>query len=231
VRAKQTVQVINKAWPSGPPDRTVTVTWPPFGRRRLTPGSSIVFRQNFGSYLAPGDHILGISRYEGSGAEILLVQSTGSGATAECPGSALSIRLIHGGAAGPTAGGELSFTNRGNRRCILSGWPYVVGLQAMGASSRAVSVRTSQFGPFVSGIPNVVVKPGGHADAIFTAGTESSTGRSCGKPYRSLIVRAPASSKRVVLSAWIAGLGAYLPACTHIYVSMVVPAGSGVFHG
>ena len=73
VRADQRLQVVNKASPSGPADKTVTVRWPPFGQRTLTPGSTIVFEQNFGSYLAPGDHIVGISKYGSGGAEILLV--------------------------------------------------------------------------------------------------------------------------------------------------------------
>ncbi len=231
VRANQTVQVIKKAWRSGPPDRTVAVTWPPFGRRRLTSGSSIVFGQNFGSYLAPGDHILGISRYGGSGAEILLVQGTSSGATAECRGSALSIRLIHGGAAGPLAGGYLSFTNHGNQRCTLFGWPSVRGIRANGASYRGQHVRTTQFGPDVSGIPKVVLQRGGHADAVFVASTVPGPGRSrCGKNYRYLVVAAPGSRKSVLLSAWIPGLGGYLYGCSGIDVSMVVPAGS-LYHG
>jgi hypothetical protein len=73
VRGAQRLQVVNKVGPSGPADKTTTVRWPPFGRRRLTPGSAVVFGENFGSYLAPGDHIIRISKYGGGGAEVLLV--------------------------------------------------------------------------------------------------------------------------------------------------------------
>jgi hypothetical protein len=144
----------------------------------------------------------------------------------ECRGSALSIRVLRSFYGGPIAGGYLSFTNRGNRRCTLSGWPYVRGIRRTGASSRAVNARTTQFGPTrpVVGVPKVVLRPGGHADAVFTADVWGSS--PCGKPYRYLAVRAPESHKTVVLSAWINGLDQYLPACTRVHVLMIIPPSS-----
>jgi hypothetical protein len=68
VRANERLQIVNKLGLSGPPDKTITIRWPPFGSRTLAPGSTIVFKQNFASYLSPGDHIIG-----NLGAEILLV--------------------------------------------------------------------------------------------------------------------------------------------------------------
>ena len=142
----------------------------------------------------------------------------------ECRASALSIRLIRGIGAGPTVGGYLAFGNRSKRRCTLSGWPSVHGIRGTGASSRAIRERTGPLGPFVSGIPKVVLAPGHLALAVLSAAAgPTSPERSCGKPYRHLAVSAPESRKTVVLSAWITGLGAYLPACSRIYVSMVVP--------
>ncbi len=74
VRAEQQLEVVNTDGPSGPPDKAVTVTWPPFRPRMLEPGQAIVFGENFRSYLAPGDHEVGLSRYDGGGPEIWLRQ-------------------------------------------------------------------------------------------------------------------------------------------------------------
>jgi hypothetical protein len=151
--------------------------------------------------------------------------------TAACQPSVLVIRLVHTEAAGPIAGGYLSFTNGGNRRCTLSGWPSIQGIRTAGMSSPGRRVRTTQFGPNVSGIPRVVVAPGGHADAVFAGGTVPGPGRStCGRPYRHLVVAAPGRVRTVVLSAWLPYLDAYLPACVGIDVSMVVAPGS-LYHG
>lgn len=70
----QELEVINTDGPSGSPDKAVTVTWPPFRSRTLEPGQAIVFRENFRSYLATGDHEVGLSRYRGGGPEIWLRQ-------------------------------------------------------------------------------------------------------------------------------------------------------------
>lgn len=146
---------------------------------------------------------------------------------AECRASALSIRLIDGIGAGPTVGGYIAFKNRSKRRCVLSGWPSVRGIQETGASSRAIRVRAGPLGPFVSGIPKVALTHGQRAVAVISAAAgPTSPNGSCGKPYRHLAVRAPGSRKTVVLSAWISGLGRDLPACSRIYTSMVVRASS-----
>jgi Protein of unknown function (DUF4232) len=148
-----------------------------------------------------------------------------------CPVSALLVRLIHGGAAGPIAGGYLSFNNISNRPCTLSGWPSVRAIRASGASLSGENVRSTQFGPHVRGVPKVVLKPGHHADAVFVGTTAAGPGRStCGQSYTHLRVAPPGSRKTVVLSAWLPELGAYLPACSRIEVSMIVPS-SGLYHG
>jgi hypothetical protein len=72
VEPDQHLEVINRSNRSGNQGKRIIVTWPPFGRRAVAPGNAIVFTQDFGSYLAPGDHILAISIYGGSGAEIFL---------------------------------------------------------------------------------------------------------------------------------------------------------------
>jgi hypothetical protein len=74
VRPEQRLEVVNTNGPSGHPDKPVTVTWPPFRTRMLAPGQAIVYGENFRSYLATGDHELGLSRYDGEGPEIWLIQ-------------------------------------------------------------------------------------------------------------------------------------------------------------
>jgi hypothetical protein len=74
VRPNQELEVVNTDGPSGPPDKTVTITWPPFRSRKLQPGQAILFRENFRSYLATGDHEVGLSRYHGGGPQIWLRQ-------------------------------------------------------------------------------------------------------------------------------------------------------------
>jgi hypothetical protein len=158
--------------------------------------------------------------------------SSAHGATAtvrgpmDCQGAMLSIRVIRSVAAGPIAGGYLSFTNRSNRRCRVTGWPIVSAVKRSGASSPALKVHTTQFGPNVSGIPIVMLSPGDHADAVFTATTLDAGRNACGKPYHLLAVRAPRSRRTVLLSAWNKWLGAYLPSCSRVSISMIVPAAS-----
>jgi len=58
------------------------------------------------------------------------------------------------------------------------------------------------------------------------AGSDTATAghTGCPPPYRRLRVTPPGSSRSVVLSAWLPTLDAYLPACSRIVVTMVVPA-------
>lgn len=70
VRADQHLQVVDRTGPAGQPQKKVTITWPPYPRRTLAPGAATVYSRSFGSYLAPGDHVLRTS-IDG-GAEILL---------------------------------------------------------------------------------------------------------------------------------------------------------------
>lgn len=74
VRPQQQLEVVNTDGPSGPPDKAVTVRWPPFRSRTLEPGQAILFGENFRSYLATGDHEVDLSRYRGGGPEIWLGQ-------------------------------------------------------------------------------------------------------------------------------------------------------------
>jgi hypothetical protein len=78
-------------------------------------------------------------------------------------------------------------------------------------------------GPYVRGVPVVRLRHGQTAVAAFTAGDHGLTSAPCPPPYRQLHVTPPGNTDSVVLSAWIAYYGQYLPACTRIEESMVVP--------
>jgi hypothetical protein len=65
-------------------------------------------------------------------------------------------------AAGGTAGGVLQVTNRSRARCLLSGWPTFVAIEAGGKSLKGVDVEGTMFGPYgVHGAPVVTLTPGG----------------------------------------------------------------------
>jgi hypothetical protein len=70
VRADQHLQVVDRTGPAGQLQKTVAITWPPYPRRTVASGAATVYPRSFGSYLVPGDHVLGMS-IDG-GAEILL---------------------------------------------------------------------------------------------------------------------------------------------------------------
>jgi hypothetical protein len=64
--------VFNNSDGFGQPGRTLTVRWANFDSRSVPAGGSTTFQPAFGSYLQPGDHLLRLSLYAGSAAEIFL---------------------------------------------------------------------------------------------------------------------------------------------------------------
>jgi Protein of unknown function (DUF4232) len=148
-----------------------------------------------------------------------------------CATAQLHIRVTHTGVAAGTVGGYLAFTNRLRSPCNLRGWPTLTALRP-GASTTAVHVHATMFGPYVGGtgpyvrgVPSVRLRHGQTAVAAFTAGDHGPgpTG-ACPPPYRRLRVTPPGNRTSVLLSAWIAYYAQNLPSCTRIEVSMVVPA-------
>jgi Protein of unknown function (DUF4232) len=148
-----------------------------------------------------------------------------------CGTAHLHIRVTRTGAAAGTVGGYLAFTNRLRSMCTLRGWPTLTALRP-GASSTAVHVHSTMFGPyvggtgpFVRGVPSVRLRHGHTAVAAFTAGDNGlgPTG-ACPPPYRQLRVTPPGNTTSVLVPAWIAYDDHDLPSCTRIEVSMVVPA-------
>jgi hypothetical protein len=142
-----------------------------------------------------------------------------------CQPAQLQIKMLSGGAAGPIAGGDLGFKNIGTSPCELAGWPAVTAVTAAGAAHPAGHALTTQFGPNITAPPTVVITPGALAEAVFTGGTNPGPGQTaCPPSYRTLRVAPPGSSQSIMISAWLPGLDAYLPACTQVYVTPVVPS-------
>jgi hypothetical protein len=152
--------------------------------------------------------------------------------TPMCVASGLRIELVRSFAAGGTAGGFLGFTNRSTHLCRLSGWPSVVGIEATGREVDARHVLGTEFGPYnVPRVPVVKLDPGHRADAVFIVATGPENGKStCGPAFRHIRVTAPGAKSGVVLSGWLPYLDAYLPSCTAISLSEVVPM-SALYHG
>jgi len=73
VYPSQRLRIVNATNHYGQRGRTVAVRLADF-RARLAPGKAKTFDASFGSYLAPGDHVVTVSVYGGSGPELLLKQ-------------------------------------------------------------------------------------------------------------------------------------------------------------
>lgn len=141
-----------------------------------------------------------------------------------CPASHFTIKLIYGGPAAGTIGGVIGFANHGRTRCQLAGWPTLI---AAGPTQRVNGERTlSVFaGPTLTRPPVVTIKPGALAVAALAGGDHPGPGSvKCPPPFRRLLVAPPGSTRTTAISAWIPNFDAYLPACTPIRISPVIPA-------
>jgi hypothetical protein len=141
-----------------------------------------------------------------------------------CKAGDLAIRLARSTFAASNVGGYISFTNRSHRSCSLSGWPTLWGVRSSGSSVTARRVRTTMFGPYhTRGIPTVTLRPTKHADAVFAGSDNPGPGNTtCPPPFRHFRVAAPRSSRGVLISAWLPRLGAFMPSCSRIEVTMIV---------
>jgi uncharacterized protein DUF4232 len=155
-----------------------------------------------------------------------------------CATAQLHVWLTHTGAAASNVGGYLAFTNRSPITCRLSGWPTLVAVRP-GASAKAVHVHATMFGPYVGGtgpyvrgVPVVRLRHGQTAVAAFMGGDNPGPGKTrCPPAYRQFRVTPPGNVAAAVTRAWIAWLGANMPSCTRIEVTMVVPASDMPPHG
>lgn len=140
------------------------------------------------------------------------------------------IRMGHSQAAGGTAGADIEFINRSTRVCKLHGWPRLIAETAAGSSAPARDWPASDFAGFAVGgisdrvgVPTVILKPNRRADAVFAAADARGI-RPCRRPYHTLRVTPPGNTQSVTISAWIWYLGRFLPSCSQIRLSPVLPS-------
>jgi len=131
--------------------------------------------------------------------------------------------MLHNGAAAGTISGVLGFTNEGTARCRLAGWPTVV---ALGPAEEARARRTLNVfgaGAFAAP-PQVVLRPGTRAVAVYAAGDHPAPPLPrCGPAYRRLVTPPGSTVTHVVPARIPNDTGLLLPACTPIRISPVVP--------
>jgi len=142
-----------------------------------------------------------------------------------CRTSQLKITRGHSFAGLGTSGEDIRFINRSTSICELHGWPTLVAETAGAAHAHVVDRPGAEFADVrQDGVPRVILKPGQRAVAIFEAADESPSGATCGPAYRTLRVRPPQNTRSVTISAWIVYLGGFLPSCSTIRLSPVLPS-------
>jgi hypothetical protein len=161
----------------------------------------------------------------GSAADAATPTATASPATAHavCQSAQLKITMIRGGVAAGNVSGRIGFTNQGTSPCTLTGWPTLVAVGAAGTTTTAARTLTTTFGPYITVPPVVTVLPGARAEAVFAGSDIPATGSTCPPSYQRLRVKPPGGTHTTVIPAWLPDLDAYLPACSMIRVSPVVP--------
>jgi Protein of unknown function (DUF4232) len=168
--------------------------------------------------------VSGVTAAHGSSARPTAPAARRSAGVPGCRGSQLTIRLVYGGPAAGTVGAVIGFRNRGSTACRLAGWP---ALTAVGPTQRERASRTLDVfaGPMLAKPPVVTVRPGALAVAVVAGGDQPGPGAAtCAPGYRRLRVTPPGSGRATVISAWIRADDGYLPACTRLVVSPVMPA-------
>lgn len=148
----------------------------------------------------------------------------GAGHTAACRASQLKITLARSGAGLGHVTGHLRFTNQSSTPCHLMGWPAVSGVTAARKTGTAAHTRTPWSGPAITTIPLVTLGPRESAEAVLNASDNPRRAGGCPPPYKWLRVTPPGGTQSTMVSAWIPYLGAYLPACSALDVSPVIPA-------
>jgi uncharacterized protein DUF4232 len=148
--------------------------------------------------------------------------STSVAGTPVCRGSQLKIRMIYGGPAAGTVGGVIGLVNEGSRPCHLAGWPAVVAVSPAG-NARAERTLNVFGATTLTAPPVVTIKPGARAVAVLAAHDQPAPGQAkCPPAYWRLLITPPGSTHTSAVSARIPNF-TYLPACTPIQVSPVVP--------
>jgi Protein of unknown function (DUF4232) len=149
--------------------------------------------------------------------------SSPAGLATPCPSDQLQTSVVDTGGGLGTVEGWLRFVNTGSVPCRLSGWPTLVGVTASGGTTVARRSNVLLALPPDGGVPTVTLAPGDAALAAFAGGDNPvGSAAACPPSYRTLRVTPPRTTKPVSLSAWNYWLGAALPACVGIEVTMVV---------
>lgn len=151
--------------------------------------------------------------------------------TRTCQTAQLKIAMGHTFAGLGTSGENVRFINTSTATCQLHGWPKLIAQTAGAAHVQAVDRPGQGFADVQEGgVPTVILKPGRRADALFEAADGSPSGVPCGPSYRTLRITPPGNTKGVTISAWIRYLGGFLPSCSAISLSPVLPS-AAVYKG
>lgn len=151
--------------------------------------------------------------------------SSPAGLATPCTSDQLQTSVVDTGGGLGTVEGWLRFINAGSVPCRLSGWPTLVGVTASGGATVARRSNVLLALPPDAGVPTVTLAPGDAALAAFAGGDNPvGSAAACPPSYLTLRVTPPGTSTAVSLSAWNYWLGADLPACVGIEVTMVVAA-------
>lgn len=140
---------------------------------------------------------------------------------AACRPGDLRVSAAGGGAAAGSVGLRIAFTNTG-APCRVTGWPSVRAITAAGTSTTLTQRLNTMLGPSALTAPPAITLPhGGQAIAVIGAGDNPvGNATSCPPPFRTLAVTPPGGTTETVISAWVPGLDAYLPAC---YPPVITP--------
>ncbi len=167
----------------------------------------------------------GASPSPGPSSRAVIPQSSAATSPAPaCESTVLRVTAEGGGPAAGNVGLRIAFTNVGSTTCSLSGWPEVKAITAAGTQASPIRSLTTMFGPArLKGPPVVTLPPGGRALAVLAGQDVPAGDTSCPAPYQKLAVTPPGGSTATVISAWVPDLDAYMPACTRLVISPVVP--------
>jgi hypothetical protein len=144
----------------------------------------------------------------------------------KCAFAQLRITVGHSFAADQVAGANIRFMNRSSRACWLHGWPTLIFTDSQGKPMQAREAPDRAFADVKHiGDPVVLLRPKQRADAVFDGADGPISGRgTCGAGFRAISVTPPGDSRHATVSAWIEWLGAYMPPCSQIRVSPILPS-------
>jgi Protein of unknown function (DUF4232) len=150
----------------------------------------------------------------------------GAARASRCAVAQLTITVGHSFAADQVAGANVRFMNRSSRACWLHGWPTFIFARPHGKPVKAKDAPDDVFADVKHiGDPVVLLQPRQRADAVFEGADGPLSGRgTCGPSFRTISVTPPGDSQHATVFAWIAWMRAYMPPCSQIRVSPILPS-------